>query len=96
MAAHANMTCVCHVCEESWEISPFTTTSWQKFQECCVQWKELDGKERDVALASIEIVKNEELNAEYGYHRPCYQRSVSTFIILLSQLMHASYITFKC
>ena len=55
----------------------------------------LDGKERDIALASIEIVKNEELNAEYGYHRPCYQRSVSTFIVLLSQLMHASYITFK-
>ena len=71
MAAHGNVTCVCHVCEESGEISPFTSISWQKFRECCEQWKKLDGKERDVALASTEIVKNEESKPEYGYHRPC-------------------------
>ena len=52
------VTCVCHGCEESGEISQFTATSWQKFVRCCKQWEELDGKERDVALASKYFLPN--------------------------------------
>ena len=93
MVAHANITCMPRLQRIGGDFTLYNKSA--EFQECCEQWKELDGKERDTALASIEIVKNEELNTEYDYHRPCYQRSVSTFIVLLSQLMHASYITFK-
>ncbi|KAK7478029.1 hypothetical protein BaRGS_00030705 [Batillaria attramentaria] len=65
-------TCVLHCVSgaETEEISSFTDIRWKTVLQCCEQWVNLDGSERERALV---LTQRPERSDEDGYHDACYK-----------------------
>ena len=70
-------TCFIH-CEDCvGPLTNFTEVSFQRFLECRKQWMRLDGRQRDIAISTTQIISIEEGDRyenfkELAFHRKCY------------------------
>ena len=86
-------TCFIH-CEDCvGPLTNFTEVSFQRFLECRKQWMRLDGRQRDIALNTTQIISIEEGDRyenfkELAFHRKCYSAFTNKTLLNRAEARH--------
>ena len=83
--------CLIHCEDDGGTLTNFTPTSFKRFLECRKQWLQLDGRQKDVALKTTNVIPIEELEDNLGsyeryfYHSSCYSAFANKTLIHRAQ-----------
>ena len=84
--AELGNTCLIH-CEDSvGPLTNFTEVSFERFLECRKKWIQLDGRQKDIALRTTQIISIEEEYRyenfkELAFRRKCYSAFTNTTLL---------------